>query len=269
MGYFLILRPLNCLITAASVMVGAWIGLPKYLDARLLLAMIAGFLACGFGNVVNDLFDIDIDAVSAPQRPLPTGKVKRNWVVVEAIGCALVSLILAAIIDGKALALTAFALILLLSYAGLLKKYWLANIVVALLAGFSFLLGGIVRDNIAALFPFALSVLVHMPREIIKDLIDEPGDRQRGIITCAVKLGSQKARNIAAVYLGILCLILPAPFMLRILGWRYVLLIMLAAIPLILYLIIRIVLRPAIPDLRSLSRLLKLAMAIGLIAMII
>src|SRR4030042_6879944 len=204
MGYLLILRPLNCLITAVSVVVGAWIGLPRIFNLQLLIGMIIGFFTCGFGNVLNDIYDIEIDSINAAHRPLPKGLVKKTYVILEAIGLAVISLILAILLSPRAFILVLIALILLLLYAGLLKKCWPANLVVALLTGFSFLLGGIVNNNVAALFPFAFSVLIHMPREIIKDLIDEAGDRAQGVITCAARIGSQRARILASIYLGML-----------------------------------------------------------------
>ena len=269
MGYLLILRPLNCLIASLSVVIGAWIGVPKCFDTGLFFAMIIGFCACGFGNIINDIYDMEIDSINAPQRPLPNGAVRKKYAIYEAILFALLSLTFAIILGLKVFILVSTGLLLLLLYAAFLKRTRMANVTVASLTGFSFLLGGLINNNIAVFFPFVFSILIHMPREIIKDLIDETGDRQTGIITCAVRLGSQKARNIAATYLGVLCLLLPSPFILQILTWRYMILIMIAAIPLILYIIIRVVLRPAIADLRSLSRLLKIVMIIGLISMMI
>ncbi len=257
------------MITAVSVLVGAWIGYPKNLDMSIVLAMITGFLTCGYGNIVNDLHDIEIDAINAPHRPLPKGTVKKQYVIYEAILLAALGLILAFLLGQKAFVLVSTALILLLLYAFYLKTRWSANLVVALLTGFSFLLGGVVNNNIGSLFPFIFSFFIHMPREITKDLIDETGDRSTGIITMASKLGAQKAKTLASIFLALLCLIMPLPFILQTLTWKYMVAILVLVYPLIIYIMTRMLRRPGIADLRSLSRLFKIAMITGLIAMII
>jgi geranylgeranylglycerol-phosphate geranylgeranyltransferase len=77
-GYLRIIRPVNCLITLISVMVGAWIGKSIVVSGQLLAAALIGFCVCAFGNTVNDIKDIDIDRINNPARPLPAGEVNIN-----------------------------------------------------------------------------------------------------------------------------------------------------------------------------------------------
>ena len=61
MGYVTIIRPINCAITFVSVLVGAWITTGFIYTPQLILAGMIGFIVCAFGNIVNDLYDIEIE----------------------------------------------------------------------------------------------------------------------------------------------------------------------------------------------------------------
>ena len=129
MAYITILRPLNCIITAGAVWVGAWIGRGFTLSSSLILAGIIGFLTCGFGNIVNDLYDIEIDRVNNPGRPLPSGRVQKTWVILLAVCLFTVSMVLALWIKLIVCLLVLFVSAMLFMYAAYFKKtiiykYW-------------------------------------------------------------------------------------------------------------------------------------------------
>ena len=70
---FLLPRPLNGLITALSVGIGALTAAQAPAWSALLLAALSAALINGAGNAFNDLMDIDIDRINRPLRPLPAG----------------------------------------------------------------------------------------------------------------------------------------------------------------------------------------------------
>ncbi|HEY6625870.1 MAG TPA: UbiA family prenyltransferase, partial [Ignavibacteriaceae bacterium] len=71
-----IVRPLNFLITFISVIVAAVICLPGYgIELNVFLAALSASLVMASGNIINDIYDIDIDRVNKPSRPLPSGKI--------------------------------------------------------------------------------------------------------------------------------------------------------------------------------------------------
>jgi len=43
------------------------------------LVFIAVFLITGAGNAINDYFDAGIDAVNRPDRPIPSGRLKKGY----------------------------------------------------------------------------------------------------------------------------------------------------------------------------------------------
>jgi 4-hydroxybenzoate polyprenyltransferase len=207
MGYLRMIRPLNCTIALIAVFVGAWIGKKAMFDPRLLCAGVAAFLVCAFGNVVNDLKDIEIDKINNPRRPLPSG--------------------------------------------------------------LSFILGGIITRNPVCLVPFVFSFLIHTPREILKDVIDMEGDKAGGVSSLPIILGVVPSYRVSAFMLCCLCILLPFPYLLSLLGTAYLAVIVIGIYPLLVFMIVQLFRRPVHKDLPRYSSLLKVVMVIGLIGMIL
>src|SRR5512139_1150182 len=62
-----LLRPHNMLASALAVVAGAVIaGDPR------------AALVTGAGNILNDCFDLDVDRINKPRRPLPSGRISRG-----------------------------------------------------------------------------------------------------------------------------------------------------------------------------------------------
>lgn len=269
MGYFVIIRPVNCTITFLSVLVGAWIGKGISFPPHLILAGMVGFLICAFGNVVNDIYDIEIDRINNPQRPLPSGRVDKKNVIFLALLFFIIPLVISIGFGIGAFLLILGALILLFFYASHIKKTAWSNFLIALISGLSFVLGGLVTKNFACIFPFLFSFFIHLPREIIKDVIDIEGDKSVGVTSLPIVVGVKQSFNMSALLLGILCIMLPLPFILNVLNVIYMLLLLLFAYPIIIYTILRLLKFPREAELVKLSNLLKIAMVVGLVAMIV
>jgi len=269
MGYVKIIRPINCIIAFASVLVGAWIGRDINFSPQLLLAGMILFVVYAFGNIVNDLYDIEIDKINHPERPLPSGKVDKKITKFLALFFLTIAILFSISLGLAPFLLVLGMCILLFAYDIHFKKTILGNAIVSFITGLGFVLGGIVGGNPACIFPFVFSIFAHMPREIIKDIIDIKGDRRHAVASLPILLGTKKSLNISALSLCILCILLPLPFMMRILHLRYLLIILIGAYPLLIYIIIQFLKTPREDILTKLSRLLKISMAIGLVAMIV
>ncbi|MEO0155656.1 MAG: geranylgeranylglycerol-phosphate geranylgeranyltransferase [candidate division WOR-3 bacterium] len=262
MGLISIIRPINCFITFISVLCGAWVGKDIIINYRIFLAGIIGFMVCGYGNIINDIMDIEIDKINNPKRPLVSGKVKKNIAVFMAIFFSIIPLIVSFFLGLKPFFLVILTILLLLFYSMYFKKTLVANIVVAVTAGLSFIFGGFITDNIFSLIPAFFALLIHTPREIIKDIIDIKGDRAFGIVSLPIMYGEEKARQIALIFLIILLFLSPIPYALGFLNIRYLIIILFVAIPLIIF---------AMTKFRNnilASNLLKIIMLAGLIAFI-
>lgn len=269
MGYLKIMRPTNCIIAFTSVLVGAWIGRGIDFPPQLLLAGMIIFVVYAFGNIVNDLYDIEIDKINHPERPLPSGKVDKRIAQLLALFFFMIALFFSRSLGRTSFLLVLGMSILVFAYDIRLKKTIFGNAVVSVITGLGFILGGIVVGNPACIFPFIFSLFVHMPREIIKDIIDIKGDRRNDVVSLPILLGIKKSLNISALFLCILCILLPLPFITRTLHLRYLLIILVGAYPLLIYIIIHCLKTPQEHILTNLSKLLKISMVIGLVAMIV
>ena len=127
----------------------------------------------GAGNVVNDYYDREIDAVNRPKRPIPSGRISPksalNYsLILFAAGC-----LLAALVNQLCLLVAAFNSAILFFYARNLKTTPLAgNLCVAYLTGSTFLFGGATAGQVGLLaneVPFLALLFSH----------HEPGDRER------------------------------------------------------------------------------------------
>ena len=80
---FKIIRPLNILITFLSVIVAGIIA-QGYNGISLILsfAALSEALAFSAGNIINDIFDIEIDKLNKPERVLPKGEITKQTALI-------------------------------------------------------------------------------------------------------------------------------------------------------------------------------------------
>ena len=70
-AYLEIIRPGNAIMAIIAVILMGVIG--HNYSLPLILGMAATFLALGGGNAINDVFDIKIDSINKPERPIRSG----------------------------------------------------------------------------------------------------------------------------------------------------------------------------------------------------
>ena len=158
-----ILRPVNCALTFASVLLGGWLG-SHTLSPTLLIAGLSASLIMAGGNVLNDLRDREADRINKPLRPLPSGRLPARIGRLLAVLCTALGLALAFLLPRPATLVAAFAVTALVAYNVHLKGIpLLGNLLVSLLCGLSFLYGGAAVGNAPqALIPAAFALLYHL-----------------------------------------------------------------------------------------------------------
>jgi len=252
LAFWEILRPFNCLMASAAAIIGLLIAMVQDMHAALIIAG-AVFLITGAGNVINDYYDRQIDAINRPDRPQTAFYYS---IALFAAGC-----ILAGLAGRICLVIAAFNSILLFFYARNLKATpILGNLSVSYLTGSTFLFGGAVAGFMGLLanqVPFGLSFLASMSREIAKDIEDMEGDRQGGARTLPILAGERAAAALAGLFgLAGVALSLVAPF-----GRLYLLIVAVADLLLLLsvYKVIR-------KDAAGSQKAIKKGMAVALLA---
>ena len=217
-----ILRPRNAVMAGGAVVLGYWLTGSEYSVQRVVFLVMAAIASTGFGNVLNDILDISTDRISHPDRPLPRGDISVAQASIYTVLLVITALSLSFSISPAHGIATLVPLVILLLYAFFLKGTQLAgNMVVASLVAYALLYGGINRPAFhILLMPAFLAFLLNLPREIIKDIQDETGDRIAGYTTTA-SLPRSLLKGIIYSCSGIYLVLLFMPFILAQFGFIY------------------------------------------------
>lgn len=195
-AYLDVARWPNAVIAAAGVLVGAWWVTPVLPGRRVVWASLAAIALTIFANAYNDRYDIEIDRVAHPDRPLPSGALTAADVqylyLAAAVAAAGFSLL-----AHPALCLASLAVLLVMAiYSMWLKRQVLiGNVVVAVLASLPFVYGATSAGNWRAGVQLAVvAAPLHLAREVAKDIDDVTGDAtHRLTIPIAGGLGVARA----------------------------------------------------------------------------
>ena len=256
-------RPINCLITFGSVLLGGWLGIHRITEPLLFAALSAALITAG-GNALNDLCGITEDRVNKPHRPLPSGRLSPGFARIEMGIFLLAGILLALPLPTPALAIALTAVTSLIFYNIYLKRVPLiGNLIISALGGLAFLYGGAAVKVISAPYLIAsFAFLFHLGRELLKDLEDSAGDRQLSGSTVPISWGENIARILITGIFAILIIAMPLPALLGIYGSIYLSLIILLNL-LLIFVLIRLWQKDT---LGYLNKLLKAGMLLGLAA---
>lgn len=258
-----IIRPHN--VAAAVLCVAAGYAVAGSGASWPMLLLAAAALVTAAGNVINDYFDYDIDAINKPRRPLPSGAVTRGearWLYILLLIAIAVCIALLPLFEGAWIGAWA---ILLHWYSSRLKRMYLAgNLLVSAVAASGFVLGAAAAGDAAAgMLPAGLTFFFVLGRELVKDVEDIEGDRACGARTVPVVAGRRAALGAASAIFILLAAAFPVPYFTGTYGPLY-LAVMLAAVLPILGLSAGLSLAQRSPGMVSL--LLKAGMFFGIAA---
>ena len=263
--YIEILRPNNALMALIAVILMAIIG--KTYSIEIILGAISVFIATGAGNTINDYYDYEIDMINKPDRPIPSGKIRREHALYYSIFLFVIATILGFIISPENGMTVIVCSILMIVYAYSLKqKCLVGNVCVALLTGLTFVYGGFITKNvqlscILAFFAF----LMTLSREIIKDAEDIEGDKKENANTFPIKYGVKNAVRLAVLLNIITCILSPVLYITGIFSFTY-LAIVLVADAIFIYSAIIVLKNPSKENLNKISKYMKIAMFVAFIA---
>jgi geranylgeranylglycerol-phosphate geranylgeranyltransferase len=267
-GHLGLLRPLNVgivflTIAAAAILAGAssenWL--------TILGASLAGALIAGGANAINDYFDLEIDRINKPNRPLPRGAATRQgavwlWGVTSGIG-----LLLSASAGTGTLAIALFWVISLYLYSKTFKRTVLAgNIMVGVITGLAFVYGGVAVGHAErSFFPALFAFLINVARELVKDVEDLEGDAKARAWTLPVTYGVRPALVLASLTIFLLVVATFLPYSSGVYSSNYLALVIVVDAAL-LYVIVSMWKDRSPANLGKLSLILKLDMVGGLVA---
>ncbi len=202
-GLVSMMRLPNSVMEGFAVIVGEIIATPYVTGEAVLFGYLTGFFLLAAGNIVNDYFDRDVDAINEPGRPLPSGSVSLAQVVSFAIILCSLGLLFAAQTGIWTSILAVISLVVMMGYNARLKKTGLpGNALVSLNVAVPFIYGGLVVGKLPwTLLIFAtLAFISNVGREVVKGIVDVAGDKVKGIRSVAVKMGNAYAAKQGAAW---------------------------------------------------------------------
>ena len=190
---------------------------PLTLILNIIFGILIYFFIAGSGMVINDYYDIEIDKINRPERPIPRGSVslkqaKLLWLTTILIGIilAFIHSLLFGIGFLNVIIVAFFAFIGWLYAAWGKKSGFIGNIMVGISFSIGLIFGAVLNSfNIPIhiyLF-FLTSSFLLIAREIIKGCEDIEGDKEEGIKTLAIQIGIKKATMVSFIFafLAIIC----------------------------------------------------------------
>ena len=204
--YLALTRPGNMILTAIAVIAGSFIAVgPEIMDFQIEVAIccVCSMILVGGGNALNDYNDRETDKENHPERPIPSGSISPDTASIYAqalLGSGLL-ILLFALENKMPFVIALIGILLLTAYENGLKAAGISgNITVGLMSGAVFLFAGMaVNDPGPTLWMFGLAVLATITREIIKDIQDLEGDRDRR--TLPASIGIENSMRVAILFL--------------------------------------------------------------------
>jgi len=185
--------------------------------------LLTGPLVCGTSQAVNDWYDRHVDAINEPNRPIPSGRIPGSWGLTIAIAWTVISMIVATALGPWGFGAAAIGMILAWVYSAppmRLKRngWWGNSAVAACYEGLPWFTGAAVM---AAARPdwqiLAVAVLYSAGAHGIMTLNDfksVEGDQAMGIGSLPVRLGVERAGQLACVVMFV-----PQAFVVALLLW--------------------------------------------------
>ncbi len=271
-----LIRYINCLMAGFASLLGISIALKVVSGSgyaffvsltNITIVFTAVFLITGAGNAINDYFDVHIDRINKPHRPIPSGRIKPKQALYFSLALFISGIVISFMINAICGIFAVINSLLLIYYAKNLKlEKFLGNISIGYMTASTFLFGGSVFGivGIKAVFTvFLLTFLATITREIIKDVEDVKGDKtNEKIKTLPIKIGVDKSKYVIA-FIGFTVLLLsPVPYFQSVFGYKYLYFIAIADL-FVAFAVFEIVFRN---NAAKSSKLFKIGMIIALLS---
>jgi geranylgeranylglycerol-phosphate geranylgeranyltransferase len=219
-GSIKIMRPVNCVMGALTVIIGLLntrTGIPfNILIVNIILGILTYYFIAGSGMIINDIYDLEIDKINRPNRPIPSGSVslaQAKILFLLTYGIGVILSILHSLIFS--LGFLNILLAVFFGFIGWLYAAWgkkqgfFGNLIVSVSFSIGLIYGAVLNSSIIPAyiyFFFLTSFFLLLSREIVKGCEDIEGDKEEGVKTLAIKLGLKKA-TIFSIFFEIMAII--------------------------------------------------------------
>lgn len=272
-GLIELIRPELPFAAGVCVIIGEIIALGSFPSfVKLILGFVWGFFLSSPAMILNDFFDIEVDRVNAPQRPLPSGLISSATAVSFSIATTLIGLTASFFLGESALFLYIIFWLIGFMYNWKLKEMGIiGNLLVSSSVAITFILGGIVVGKPWNKAVWLLSLMVFLfdlGEEIAADAMDIEGDKKRNVKSIGMLIGKKNALRISALLFMFVIIVSFLPVYFNLLGTSYLIIISAIDIMLIFF-VIKLLRSETLEAGRSTIRSIYLSALLGLLAIII
>ncbi|WP_439881194.1 geranylgeranylglycerol-phosphate geranylgeranyltransferase [Pontibacter sp. MBLB2868] len=254
-----------------ACLLGDGVNWGKVLETEFLLLTFATVCIAAAGYIINDYYDVKIDAINRPDRILVGRAIRRRRAMFAHIILSFIGVAIGLYLTIPVGLINLGAVLLLWGYSARLKKMMLiGNVVVALLSASMLLVVAVYADTLNkitlgyALFAFLISLI----REIIKDMEDVKGDASFDCRTLPIVAGLRNTKLVLypliTIFLSFLIVVILHPKTRLFFDVYMFLLVLLPSI----WLIIKLTRADKKRDFTYLSNLNKLIMLTGILSML-
>ncbi len=205
-AWLILTRPWVCLSTGAIVFASHLSFGGSTQSAAGFLAVLGAILVAAAGATTNDLFDLEIDRIGHPNRPLASGVLSRRSATIFAAASYAAALALFLLVGPAIFAAGLLWSLVLILYSSLkLRAALAANVITGALVGFLAIVGSLINETPVLSQPSLLALAVLggiavIAREVLDDIADLGGDSNRRR-TLPMLIGASSTTLIAAVLL--------------------------------------------------------------------
>lgn len=219
------IRPQGTISPLCACFAGMYLanmGFPSYI--QIIFSFILFVLLWSGGIILNDYYDYEADAITEPDRQIPSGKISRQEVLYASILLMLAAFLLSLFISIKLSIIVSFVILLIVLYNSTLKRMGLiGSFSFGIIEGLSFVIGVFIIDafNQALLFMAISVTLMHTSVNMIGAIKDIEGDTETGNWTVAAKYGIDVTTKLAIFLLLLSLTMAYIPGRLNLLSLRY------------------------------------------------
>lgn len=203
-AYLDLVKPELPVAAGICVIVGQVIALQALPSALILVfGFLTGFFISGAAMISNDYFDIEVDRINSPKRPLPSGRVTVPEVLILTCLFSIAGLVSAAFFSLPVLILVLIMWAVSILYNWKFKESGMpGHLMVAFCVASTFILGGVTVGELTngIVWAFgAMAFLFDLGEEIANSAMDMEGDSKRSARTFARTYGRENALRISTL----------------------------------------------------------------------
>jgi geranylgeranylglycerol-phosphate geranylgeranyltransferase len=220
------------------VLTTAFLGEMEQVHNLVLLVLSVITINAG-GNIINDIYDLKIDRINRPDRPLPSGAMSVAQARIYLIFLFAAGILLSWFISVEAFIIAGpISIPTLIAYSACFKRQPLiGNLIVSFMLGLAFVYVGAAFGNIqATLVMAALAFGFTLIREIVKDLEDMEGDSRVEARTLPLVWGEAKTLNLVLLLMAAFVILDLLPYALGVYNQVYLWMVLLGInLPLLVF----------------------------------